>query len=65
MAKHPIDRPRTTDDGLKAEHYAEIERQSGDEMKHPKVEALSRRPQSGDEARRVQEFVRIARGKTA
>jgi hypothetical protein len=65
MARHPIDRARTTDDGLRAEHYADIERRSGDETKHPKVDALSRRPQTPDGGRRVAEFARIDRGRTA
>jgi hypothetical protein len=65
MARHPIDRPRATDDGLKAEHYAAIERRGRDEATHPKVDRLARRPRAGDPARRTQEFVRIARGETA
>jgi len=65
MAKHPIDRARTTDDGLKAEHYADIERRGGDEAMHPKIEALARRPQAKGDGRRVQEFARIERGRTA
>lgn len=65
MAKHPIDRARTTDGGLRAGHYADIERRSGDETKHPKVASLARRPQAKDDGRRVQEFARIARGRTA
>ena len=65
MAKHPIDRARTTDDGQRAEHFADIERRSGDEAKHPKVETLARRPQADGEGRRVQEFARIERGRTA
>jgi hypothetical protein len=65
MARHPIDHPRTTDDGLRAGHYAAIERRSGDQTKHPKVDALSRRPQTPDGGRRLAEYARIDRGRTA
>ncbi|MCU0907983.1 MAG: hypothetical protein MUF73_11155 [Rhodobacteraceae bacterium] len=65
MAKHPIDRARTTDGGQRAEQFAGIERRSGDETKHPAVEALSRRPHAPDHGRRVTEYARIDRGRTA
>ncbi len=65
MARHPIDHARATDDGLRAGHFAEIERRSGDAMKHPGIETLARRPRPQDGDRRTQEFVRIARGRTA
>jgi hypothetical protein len=65
MARHPIDRPHTPDDGTRAQQYADIERRTGDETKHPAVDTLSRRAHTPDDGRRVAEFARIARGRTA
>lgn len=62
MAKHIIDNTHQTGPG-RVEHFTRQEREQG---LHPAIEALHARPKERQETdRRVAEFTRIERGKTA
>lgn len=61
MTRHLADR-RAPSAGARARRFMEVERKQGDEGSHPASQALTRRPKDRDDARRVQEFLRIERG---
>lgn len=61
MTRHIADR-RTPSEGARARRFLEVERKLGDEGSHPATQTLARRPKDRDDARRVQEFLRIERG---
>jgi hypothetical protein len=61
MTRHIAD-SRTPSAGARARRFLEVERKQGDAGSHPASQALTRRPKDLDDTRRVQEFVRIARG---
>lgn len=62
MAKHIIDNTHQTGSG-RVEHFTRQEREQG---LHPATQALHARPKErSDTDRRVAEFTRIERGKTA
>lgn len=61
MTRHIADR-RAPSEGARARRFVEVERRLGEEGSHPASQALTRRPKDHDNARRVQEFLRIERG---
>ena len=49
----------------RTQRFAEVERSQGPEGSHPATKAVIARPKDRDDARRVQEFLRIERGEEA
>ncbi len=64
MNRHIADR-RAPSDGTRVSRFLAVERTQGQDGSHPATRTLTRRPKTRDDARRVQEFVRIARGEEA
>ena len=65
MSRHPVDH-RSPSDGARTEHFAQVERRSGEAGSHPAIRALHRRPVvrgAGDA--RVPAYARIERGREA
>lgn len=64
MTRHVADAGHSTPTGARVRQFLTIERQSGDA--HPASRMLWRKPAARPAAgRRMQQFLRIARGKTA
>jgi hypothetical protein len=61
MTKHVADR-RAPSDGGRIVAFAGIARRTGEEGSHPASQALARRPRKADGAKRLAQFLRIARG---
>ena len=65
MSRHPVDH-RSPSDGGRTEHFAQVERQSGEEGSHPATKALHRRPAERSKTDpRVPEYTRIEKGREA
>lgn len=64
MTKHVADK-REPSNGTRVKAFVAVERRSGPEGSHPAVQATTRTMGPGDDPRRVQEFVRIERGREA
>jgi hypothetical protein len=60
MSKHVLDRDRGESSG-RAEHFAEIERQTAPEGSDKAAQAAHRRPQ-GETGARTGQFARVERG---
>ena len=63
MTRHLADK-RAPSDGGRTRAFLDIARKSGDGP-HPAIKALMKRAQATGEARRMQEFLRIDRGREA
>lgn len=64
MSRHVADR-RKSDEGGRLKNFVRVERETGEEGRHPAARALHERPAERSEAARLREFARIERGHTA
>ncbi|MFC2966941.1 hypothetical protein [Acidimangrovimonas pyrenivorans] len=63
MSRNPIDHQHA-DNGGRMKHFADVERDSGEEGTHPASKTLQQRAQQrGDKNKRAEEFTRIERGR--
>ncbi|MBV0913596.1 hypothetical protein [Anianabacter salinae] len=64
MTRHLIDHQRPSDTS-RVVRYAALERLTGDEAAHPKIEMLLRRRKGESDGSRIKQFLRIERGHLA
>lgn len=64
MTKHLADRRTPSSDG-RLRHFLAVERQMGEDGSHPSSRQLAQRKAIKNDGRRMQEFLRIERGRTA
>jgi hypothetical protein len=63
MSRHIAD--HRTASSQRTQRFAEVERTQGDEGSHPATKSVIARPKDRNDARRMQEFLRIERGQEA